>query len=132
MAFGEGKFWLQFVPVLGGVAWFAAHWHRHRRTWDWGEQVPWLLLVSFVTSPYGAWHFDLVLLLVPLIHRAVRLTDEWTPVAVYVAANVVMLVLVAGQLWSFWFAWVAPVVLVLYAATARRAGPTPRVAVAPA
>ena len=33
------------------------------RDWNWSEQLPLLLLVSFVTAPYGAWPFDMVLLL---------------------------------------------------------------------
>jgi hypothetical protein len=138
LAFGEGRFWLQFVPVLVGVGWFAARWRAHAHAWDWGEQLPWLVVVSFVTAPYGAWHFDLVLLLVPLVHRAVGLAaDGWTPTArmaaaVYVAANLVMLGLNVLGVYSYWFAWVAPLVLVLYAATGRRTTPAPRLAVAPA
>ena len=75
-------FWLQFVPVAGGLAWFAYQWRRHGRAWDWADQLPWLLLVSFVTSPYGAWHFDLVLLLVAVVARAARFAgDGLTPAA---------------------------------------------------
>src|SRR5262249_31119857 len=64
LAFGEDCFQLQFVPPLLGLLWFLVHWRRCRRTWDWGEQAPLLLLVSFLTAPYGAWPFDLVVLLV--------------------------------------------------------------------
>ncbi|HVK15850.1 MAG TPA: glycosyltransferase family 87 protein [Fimbriiglobus sp.] len=138
LAFGEGRFWLQFVPVLVGVGWLAARWRAHGRDWDWGEQLPWLLVVSFVTAPYGAWHFDLVLLLVPLVHRAVGLAAEgWTPTArlaatVYVVTNLAMLGLNVLGVYSYWFAWVAPLVLVLYAVTDRRPAPAPRLAVAAA
>lgn len=138
LALGEERFWLQFVPVLAGVGWFAARWRAHGRAWDWGEQLPWLLAVSFVTAPYGAWHFDLVLLLVPLVHRAAGLAaDGWSPTArlaaaVYLAANLVMLGLNGLGVYSYWFAWVAPLVLALYAATNRRSPPAPRLAVAPA
>jgi hypothetical protein len=138
LLFGEGRFALQFVPVLAGVAWFAARWRRYGRTWDWGEQLPLLLLVSFVTSPYGAWHFDLVLLLVPVLHRAARLAEDWPTVtawaaaAVYLAANAAMLVLSVVEAWSFWFAWVTPLILVMYLATGRRPDLSPRPAVAPA
>jgi hypothetical protein len=122
---GEDRFWLQFVPVLLGVGWFAWHWRRHARTWDWAEQTPVLLLVSFVTSPYGAWHFDLVLLLVPLVALAAGLARKphsqttWAAAAVYLAANGVMLGLSVAEVWSFWFAWCAPLVLGLYVLTRR-------------
>ena len=95
-------------------------------------------LVAFVTAPYGAWHFDLVLLLVPLVHRAVGLAAEgWTPTArlaatVYVVTNLAMLGLNVLGVYSYWFAWVAPLVLVLYAVTDRRPAPAPRLAVAAA
>jgi hypothetical protein len=131
LLFGEGRFWLQFLPVLAGLGWFAWHWWRHRRAWDWGEQLPLLLLVSFVTSPYGAWHFDLVLMLVPLVRLAAGLAKQpvtettRATVAVYLVANVVMLGLNVAEVWSFAFAWCAPLVLGLYV-YARRSGP-PRV-----
>jgi hypothetical protein len=63
LAFGADQFRLQFVPVAAGLAWFAWHWRKAGKDWDWREQLPLLLLVSFVTAPYGAWPFDMVLLL---------------------------------------------------------------------
>ncbi|MBP3955693.1 DUF2029 domain-containing protein [Gemmata sp. G18] len=63
MAFGEQLFRLQFVSVGIGVIWFVWYRWAKRNTWDWTEQLPLLLLVSFVTAPYGAWPFDMVLLL---------------------------------------------------------------------
>lgn len=138
LAFGERHFWLQFVPVFAGLAWFAYQWRRQGRNWDWGDQLPWLLLVSFVTSPYGAWHFDLVLLLVPLVVRAARFAaDGFTPaarfgIAVYFAANLAMLGLNLTNTVSFAFAWVAPLLLVLFAVTCKSAVLEPRPAVVPA
>jgi len=121
MIFGQKHFWLQFVPVLLGIGWFAWHWYRRAKTWDWVEQTPLLVLVSFVTSPYGAWHFDLVLLLVPLLHLAATLAKRpmgpitWMAVGLYVASNAAMLVLNAMEVWSFAFAWFAPLALGCYA-----------------
>ena len=138
LAFGERHFWLQFVPVVAGLAWFAYQWRRYGRDWDWREQLPWLLLVSFVTSPYGAWHFDLVLLLVAVVARAARFAAEGlTPaarfgIAAYVLANLVMLALNLVAVASFAFAWVAPLLLALYAVTGRAAVLEPRPAAAPA
>jgi hypothetical protein len=75
-----------------------------------------LLLVSFATAPYGAWPFDMVLLLPaamwlilrtpPPLHRPV--------VAGLIAVNAGCLVLNLLGAWSFWFLWVSPAVLALY------------------
>ena len=148
MAFGEERFALQFVPVAFGLAWFAWHWFAHCRTWDWGEQVPLMVLVSFVTAPYGAWPFDMMLLL-PAVMRVVvkNLTPQppslegkgeqalvpappslrgkgvgglglafWGLLAV----NLACLGMNVAKTGSFYFWWVSPAVLVLYAAAARR------------
>lgn len=135
-AFGEQRFGLQFVPVVVGLGWLAWHWRRHGRDWDWGEQLPALVLVSFLTSPYGAWHFDLVLLLLPILHRAARLSaGELTPqvvglIAVYCLVELAMIALNLAQWPSFWFAWVAPLVAGLYLAAAPRPARVPQPAVA--
>jgi len=113
LLFGEGRFGLQFVPVAAGLAWFAWHWRRAGRTWDWAEQLPLLLLVSFVTAPYGAWPFDLVLLL-PAV---VRLPAGGAPRAVLVgllAVNAACLAMNVMGTGSFPFLWVAPALLALY------------------
>jgi hypothetical protein len=68
--FGKDKLWLRSIPVALGLAWFVAHWLRHRRHWSWAEQTPVLLLASFLTSSYGVWQFDLVVLLVPVLRAA--------------------------------------------------------------
>jgi hypothetical protein len=124
-------FWLQFVPMVGGVAWFGWYWRKHGTNWDWAEQLPALVLMSFVTAPYGAWHFDLVLLLLPILHRAAVLLPSplageglgvrgYWPLALLVVANLVMFAMTRIGVYSYWFAWVAPLVLIVYVATAVR------------
>lgn len=113
LVFGEHLFRLQFVPVVFGLLWFA--WHRSRTggRWDWTEQLPLLLLVSFVTAPYGAWPFDLVLLLPAVV---AMLTNGRSPaVASVLAINLACLGMNLLDAGSFAFLWVAPAVLVLYA-----------------
>lgn len=122
----DGMFWVQFVPMSAGLIWFAWHWMKHRREWDWVEQTPILILVSFVTAPYGAWHFDLVLLLVPILHRAAKLSI--CPLTLrgklgfvgLVVANSGMLALAIADAWTYWYFWVAPTTLGLYALTEPR------------
>jgi hypothetical protein len=131
LIFGLDLFWLQFVPMAFGTIWFAWLWRRHGKTWNWNSQLPWLIVVSFVTAPYGAWHFDLVLLLVPILHLAagclpssssveVSSTRNWTLLSLLVVVNLVMLAMIKIGVYSYWFAWVAPVVLVVYVFANRR------------
>ena len=122
LAYGTDQFWLQFVPMGLVVVGFGWHWKRHGTAWDWAEQLPSLVACSFVTAPYGAWHFDLVLMLLPVLHRAADLANRrWViPLALFAAMNVAMFAMSRFHLWSFWYCWVAPLVLVGYAFTARR------------
>ena len=123
LAFGEDRFRLQFVPVVLGLGWFAWHWSRHRRTWDWAEQLPLVLLVSFVTAPYGAWPFDMVLLLpaaMALVVKGVEGGGSRAAVAGLLAVNLGCLVLNLLKITSFWFLWVSPAVLLLYVVGGRR------------
>ncbi|MCE9561195.1 MAG: DUF2029 domain-containing protein [Planctomycetes bacterium] len=139
-------FWLQFVPVLFGLAWFAFHYWRWAGRWNWIDQVPLLLLVSFVTAPYGAWPFDMVLLLpaamwlvvktveirplavaareTPVSERAAT-AKEWLVVAGLISVNVGCLVCNLLGLTSYDFRWVSPAVLLLYAFGCRQETPKP-------
>ncbi|WP_439628068.1 glycosyltransferase family 87 protein [Gemmata sp.] len=122
MQLGEGMFRLQFVPVLAGLAWFAVYYPRWARRWDWADQVPLLVLVSFVTAPYGAWPFDMVLLLPAVVWLVVR--RRAGVIGGLVAVNVGCLACNLLQTGSFWFLWVSPAVLLIYSAEVRR-GPSP-------
>jgi hypothetical protein len=143
LAWGTDHFWLQFVPMGLVVVGFGWHWKKHAKAWDWAEQLPSLVACSFVTAPYGAWHFDLVLMLLPILHRAANLVNRgcqhaggsnpaahtagspgWVvPLTLLLAADAAMFAMSRVHLWSFWYCWVAPLVLVGYAFTARRPSP---------
>ena len=126
LAFGEDRFRLQFVPVIVGLMWFAWHWRKHARNWNWTEQLPLLLLVSFVTAPYGAWPFDMVLLLPAAFYLAARTeahggwrtttTRERSALLSLVAINLGCLTLNLLAVASVWFMWVSPAVLIAYVA----------------
>lgn len=117
-AFGEGRFGLQFLPMLLGLGWLAWYWSPRRYSWQWNEQLPILLLVSFLTSPYGAWHFDLVLLLIPVLHRVKSLAAAPLSGGVlacwllYALMNLAMLGINLSGAYSYWYGWVAPMLLV--------------------
>ncbi|QJX00751.1 glycosyltransferase family 87 protein [Frigoriglobus tundricola] len=147
LAFGAELFRLQFVSVVVGLVWFAAYRWEKRAGWDWGAQLPLVLLVSFVTAPYGAWPFDMMLLLPAVFellvkpaatqcpHLVERGSREPSPpgawavgsyrftVAGLSAINLGCLVMNLCQTGSFLFLWVAPAVLVLHTLhTARSRG----------
>ncbi|MFO0826446.1 MAG: hypothetical protein U0792_25560, partial [Gemmataceae bacterium] len=137
LVFGAEHFRLQFVPVLVGLAWFAWYYPRWAKRWNWSDQLPLLVLVSFVTAPYGAWPFDMVLL-IPAAMWLVRNQPpqppslqgkgefeappalgeglgrgSWIPVGL-AAVNIGCLVCNLLQTGSFAFLWVSPTVLLLY------------------
>ena len=134
LAFGEGMFGLQFIPVFAGLAWFGRYWSRYERRWEWSEQLPLLLLVSFLTAPYGAWPFDMVLLLPAAVWLVLRVRGPMRgPVMVgLLAVNVGCLVLNVLRISSFWFIWVAPAMLLLYTLGARQSSPATVPATSPA
>jgi hypothetical protein len=126
LAFGAEYFRLQFVPVALGAAWLAWHRWTSRHNWDWIEQLPLVLLVSFATAPYGAWPFDMVLLLpagFALLSKSVAAWESragWAPgsprftVAALAAINLGCLAMNLAQVGSFPFLWVAPAMLLVY------------------
>jgi hypothetical protein len=122
LVFGAEMFRLQFIPVAVGFLWFV--WHIRNcldrkefdRSWNWQKQLPLLLLVSFVTAPYGAWPFDNVLLLPAVVDVIIRSRGRPRRVAIggLVAINLGCLILNLLAVPSFWFLWVSPSVLVVY------------------
>jgi hypothetical protein len=113
LVFGVDRFWLQFVPTIPGLAWVAWYWRRHRRDWDWQQRLPALLFASFLTASYGAWPFDLVVLLLPLLQLTVRL--QAAPVRTIALAatwfalvNLLALTQLMAEVQYFCFVWMTP------------------------
>jgi hypothetical protein len=105
--------WAMFVPLAFAVPFSAWFWWKHRNDWNWTLGLPMLVLVSLIAAPYGAWGFDLVLLLVPIIQASVWLIDSpqrrlW--MYAYAAFNaVLMLTLLRPD--SMTNYWITPMVL---------------------
>jgi hypothetical protein len=125
VGFGWQRHWLQFVPAIMALAW-CAWWYRKGPALTGRGDLPLLLLVSVCTSPYG-WLFDQVVLLPALLKRAAefgRLPRGHAIAALilYTAANVAIAVMVLTNfpLLSLYYAWAAPLWLMLYSATAPR------------
>jgi hypothetical protein len=122
LLFGLERFWLQYLALPLGLAWFVPYWLRHRDCWDWREQLPPLLLASMVTAAYGAWLFDLVLLLVPVMQLAAGLARAGQPrplvltAAAFLVVNAIALAQLTRGVLYFSFLWMAPVLMVLYLA----------------
>lgn len=120
-ALGGERFGLQFAPTIIGVAWLAIDLWRHRaRAWNWAERMPMLILISFATASYGAWPFDLVILLPAVIEIAAGLsfarnqTRSVLALALYVAINVAALTMNILAITSDKFVWMAPTILLGY------------------
>jgi hypothetical protein len=121
-AFGEEKTWLQFVPTLLGLLWFPFYWARQRRHWVWEDQAPLLLLASFLTASYGAWVYDLVVLLLPIQQVAVWCARSperrlaWIAAGLFAAINGAALALNMAESSYPSFIWMTPAILLCYLA----------------
>jgi hypothetical protein len=143
LLFGPEQFRLQVIPVVAGLLWFGRYWRKTEWCWEWTPQLPLLVLISFVTAPYGAWPFDMVLLLPAIIRLVVEAvegrqlatyeypdleasplpetrTRRWVILAALLAVNMACLLMNLFQTGSFAFIWVSPVVLLIYAIGTRR------------
>jgi hypothetical protein len=110
--------WPQFLPLIPGLAWVAWYWGRQQEDWNWNERLPALLFASFLAAPYGAWPFDLVVLLIPLLGRAARVI-VLSRNAMMVAAGCHLLIslFALGQVLCeteyLWFLWMTPALAIL-------------------
>lgn len=118
LLFGANLVWLQLVPAIPALIWFGFYWRKNHLDWNWGEQFPLLILVSFLTTFYGAWPFDLVILLLPVVQAAVWAAHapnlRMPALAIYLAIDLTALVLIILGVTSIWFIWMTPALLVGY------------------
>jgi hypothetical protein len=110
------KFWVQFIPCALACVGFLAYRIRKGAAWDWRRMLPLVVAMSFLTTPYGGWVFDLPVLLVPVVWAAARFASarNWLLLAAFVvgqAAIARVSFMLGGALHAFW--WVAPAALVL-------------------
>jgi len=114
-------FAVMFVPLALAAVGTVGYWRRHRRAWDWQSALPGVVVVSLLVTPYGAWAFDMVLLLLPLLSLAVRIERPMIGLAVWLAVNVVVVAMTPR-----WNAWIAPVVTVVWSVGVLRFARPPR------
>lgn len=116
MWFAPGRFGVQFVPCALACAGFLAHRLWKWTDWDWSRALPPVVAVSYVTTPYGGWIFDLPVLLVPVVWAAARLASagRWLMLAAFVAGQAG--ITAASLAWAgglHAYGWVAPAALAL-------------------
>lgn len=115
---GPEKVWLQFAPMVVGVAWLALYGMRHRSAWLWADRISLLLLVCVLTAPFG-WPFDQVVLIPVVLNVACRVLNvhdtqtAWRVAIPYIIINVVAFAL-HGRVNDFWQLWFTPAMLVWY------------------
>ena len=74
--FGTQHRWLQFAPMVPGVAGLVWYWRRHASDWRWRDQLPTVLSLSVLTAGYG-WPSDEIVLLVPILMVAARCVHDF-------------------------------------------------------
>ena len=115
---GTENFWPQFLPAIIAGLCFLVYWLYHHASWNWSKDLPILLLVTMITSPY-TWTYDLVILLPAIIQGVIWLVGNGKRWSSYLLAGLFLLISILDlflhtRLNDFWFIWVAPMVLVWY------------------
>ncbi|MFN8008923.1 MAG: glycosyltransferase family 87 protein [Terriglobia bacterium] len=117
---GPGHDWLQFLPMIVGLAALLWVWCRHgSKSWDWSDQMPLLLLVSVSTAAYG-WSFDQVVLIPAIIQATLMLMRVRRPLPI--AVSIATFVLVNGFAYGLAlrgynelsYVWMAPTLLICF------------------
>ena len=88
MAFGPDEFRLQYLPMLAGLAWLVGSW----RSWlasglSWSDRFMPILFASLLTTPYGAWATDMVVLLIPVLGLAASVARDGQTRVVHLAPD---------------------------------------------
>jgi hypothetical protein len=113
---------VQFIPSAIGLIWLLFHWLRHRRQWDWLQQISWISFLSLITTAF-AWSHDQVILIPALIEAAVLIRLRIKSFQVKIILLIVWLgfsitiFIVHLSRDDSWFVWQAPVMLLAYALT---------------
>jgi hypothetical protein len=128
-------FGVQWLPTafaaLAVAIWCVKH--RTRLTpSDAITHLPWLVGLSLLVAPYGAWAYDLVLMLGPVLVVAARLARAPDRRAIaaggawLASVNAVSLVMMLNGVSSEWYVWFAPCTLLGAGLTAQLSCPSER------
>jgi hypothetical protein len=108
------KFELQFIPAICGIFWFIIFWSKRSKDWNWTREIPVIIAVSILTSPY-AWTYDAVIFLPAIIQSFVwillsfqeRRSTSIMLIAGFMVINILNLILHI-HLSEFYFVWYIP------------------------
>jgi hypothetical protein len=117
----RGPFWAQFIPAAAALLVTIMYWLSRRRSWQWERAIPFLVLFSVLTAAYGAWAFDLVVLLAAIIPMTIWLLESGTKPLVAAVGGLYLLLnglelLTIRDKGSQSNAWITPVVFGAYIA----------------
>jgi hypothetical protein len=119
---GTEQFWLQFLPPLIGILWILFFWFRRRKSWDWIEATPLIILVSIFTAAYG-WTSDQAPSLIAVLQIFILLIVikrdnkyQFAVLSFYLLIELGLLLPLGNQIWNFWF---SPVLLIWYLVSKR-------------
>jgi hypothetical protein len=110
------------IPFLLGTLATIGYWWSKRDRWNWTQELPGVILISFLCSPYGARPYDLVLLLLPLVFVVEKLVSKGSKepiqwfVLCWLVVNIVLVVKLFLGVETLYYVWVAPVLTVMYLA----------------
>jgi hypothetical protein len=116
--------WAQALPAVLALIWFLLRSRGARDGWQWREEMPILLLVSLLTTSYG-WFFDQLVLLPCVFQASQWLTTSRRLISirmasVYLGVNALVLLLILGHRTTFWYVWTVPAWCGLYGACSVR------------
>jgi len=102
-----------FLPLLIAIPAVGVWWMVNRRIWNWLVELPRLVLVGLIAAPYGAWMFDLVVLLVPLMPLAGALAQSsstllrWKCIMLHAVMQLLALLALRepNSVCNFWYVW---------------------------
>ena len=87
-AVAGSPFWVQVVPAAVAALLVPFYAWSRRHCWDWAVELPRLVLAGLIAAPYGAWEHDHVVLLIPVVAAAARLSWSGRRPQVVLAAAV--------------------------------------------
>lgn len=127
--FGYEKFWLQFLPPSLGVIWLVFYWLKKHSSWNWRNEIPILMFVSIITSPY-TWNHDQLILIPALIQASILLlasSKRWKTILIFLAFLIINYVnfLIHQRLDESYTVWVGFAMFGLYIISRQNSSPIP-------
>jgi hypothetical protein len=122
LIFGIDRLWLMFILSSLGMVWVLCYWGKHRKTWEWDEQMPLLLLVSLMTTLFS-WSLSYVLLLFVILQATIWVLQTRQNGIIVLGIIVYLLISIMAVVIRYihqgddmWSLWLVPSLLISYLA----------------